>query len=188
MQINHCVSSGPSAELSHGSRAPQAPPPGRSFLQEHSVSLPCFASFQWFLAPMDSSGCPQWRGDTGVDVVSLLSRGTVPVHPFQSHLALPSAPKTASNSCWDHSEGLVVITLVVTALVVTSSPATHSTFSSFPTPLCCFHRSNLPGKEGFFLTLWLFPSLLPQPMPIPAPDPTAPGGIPSLGPVGCSWL
>lgn len=133
------------------------------------------------MAPV-SSGCSQRSGDAGMDVVPLLSHGTViPILPSDAQcsktsfkLLLGSLRRSGGHHFGGHHCG---------GHHLPALPP-HSTFSSSPTPLCCFHRNHSSGKEGFFLTLWLFSSLSPQPVPIPAPDPTAPGGIPSLDPAG----
>lgn len=134
-----------------------------------------FALFQRFLSPMDSSGCSQRSGDAGGDVVSHGSsaRPSLPIPPSD-----PSAPKTASDSSWDHSEGLVVISVVVIALVVTSQPCYPFHVPLVPNTPLPFPQESFIRERGLFLTLWLFPSLFPQPVPIPAPDPI---------PCACSW-
>lgn len=104
--------------------------------------------------------------------------GAVPVHPSQSHPVIPSAPETASDSSWDHSEGLVVISVVVIALVVTSQPCHPFHVPLVPNTPLPFPQESFIRERGLFLTLWLFPSLFPQPVPIPAPDPI---------PCACSW-
>lgn len=163
MQINHCVSSGPSEECrprlqsSSGSGSCKAIPAGTP-----SFFPACFISV--VPGTPDSSGCCWWSDDAGVDVVPLLPMEqcpSIPPSPTQrsktsSKLLLASLTRSGGHPCGGHPCGGHHCGGHLPSLWWPSlrwsppSPATHPTSSSFPAPLCCFPRNHLSGQGGLF--------------------------------------